>query len=436
MARRVKASDITKAHQDVMIKYLQLTPKKLSANPNVPEPRPIRCWEVRDEYVHVPLFFADKLEASHGILTDEVKGTRDCTFNFNRSLREYQEPLMVDAVKQLKEFNATTLWSHPGSGKTAMSMYLASAMSSDKPTLIVIPKVALIDSWVGTIADFTDATWYTVPDKKVDVDALMKAKVVICMDTRFHKLPPGYLNGIGVAIVDECHTFAKTQGRVLTVLSIVCDYIVLATATYVIESGMHRFLQCVAGKHYVRKEFKDPLRIVKVNTRINPTLPEAKIDLLRYRLIRHPDYNKWIIDIVKQYISTEKILILTWLTEHVEKLVEGLEAESIPVTSYFGDQKQYREDKVCVSTLAKVGFGFDEKYAAVDFSGIPFSAVILPLSIRDPAFYEQVIGRGMRSKNPLFITFIDSHFITRAHWKKNKEWIDNHAVDLKEISVT
>lgn len=437
MARRVLVKNVTPEHEEIITKQLLITPKKLSANPKVPEPRPLQCWNVFDECLHLPYLFYTKLNQRIPLeLHPEASGDHDCSFMFTGTLRDYQVPLMSEAANHLNEHGSTTLWTHPGSGKTAMGMYLASKKAHRKPTFIVIPKVALIRSWEGTVESFTDAQCYVVPDKKIDVQKLSAAKVVICMDTRFSKLPPGFMHNLGVVIVDECHTFAKTQGRILSILSMVAEYVILETATFEIENGMSKFLRFVAGNHNVRKEYTAPLRIVKVNTRINPKLPDPDIGVLRACLIRHPKYTEWIVKVIKMYVETEKILVLTWLTEQIEQLMPALAAAGIPATSYFGNQKQYYEDKVCVSTLAKTGFGFDEAHHAIDFSGIPFSAVLLPLSVKDSAFYEQVIGRGMRSTNPLFITFIDSHFITRAHWKKNLKWIESHNVKIeKEITL-
>ena len=437
MAKRVKVSEITKEQEIFITKHLTLTPKKLCSNPMVPEPRPLKCWNVFGDYLHLPYLFSSKMNERINIKVEpSPKGAVDCSFRFIKELRDYQTPLMEDAQEHLNMYGTGTIWTHPGSGKTAMGMYLAAKVTTDKPVLIVLPsKVALIKSWEGTVRFFTDATVYIV-GTRVDPVKLLASKVVICLDSRLKKLPLGFLDCIGVAIIDECHTFAKTQGRITTMLSVICDYLILMTATFMIENGMHRFLHLSAGHHHVRKEYTLPLRVLKVNTNVRPVLPEPDIGLLRYKLIRHEQYTGWIVKAIQKYIKTEKILVLTWLTEQIDILMLALKAADIPATSYFGSQKQYHEGEVCVSTLAKIGFGFDEAYCAIDFSGVPFSAILLPLSVKDPAFYEQVIGRGMRSSNPLFITFIDSHFMCKSHWKKNLEWINSHNVDLQEIDAT
>ena len=436
MARRVDVSTISSKEQDFIRKHLILTPKKLTRNPNIPDPRPFNCWTVSDGYVHLPYAFAGVFEKHMDMpLHKEPASERDYRYSFTKGLRDYQEPLMETALSQLESLHSTRLWTHPGSGKTAMSMYLASKVSGTKPTLIILPaKIALIKSWEGTVSNFTDARQYTV-GTKVDSNELYNAQVVICLDSRLDKLPDGYITSVGTLIVDECHTFAKTQGRIDSLLSVVCDYVILATATFTIENGMDRFLVFVAGHHHVRREYQEPIRMVKVNTHVNPKMEEPDIGVLRYKLIRDDRYTEWIVRAVKKYMPTENILILTWLTEQIDLLMPALEAAGIQATSYYGSQKQYIENQVCVGTLGKVGFGFDEAYAAVDFSGIPFSCIVLPLTVKDSAFYEQIIGRGMRSKNPLFVTFIDSHFITRAHWKKNAQWVETHNVELSEIEA-
>lgn len=442
MSRITRANSLTKEQEAFILKHLKVTPIKSSTNPRIPDPIPLICWFVKNGNVHLPFLFFEKMNKIVGplmeVANDEVNNIpKSLVYQFTTEPRDYQVQLLADSEQQLREHKTTRLWTHPGSGKTAMAMYLASKFTTNKPTLILLPsKTALIKSWEGTVSSMTDTTAYIVgTTKKLDIEQLYSSSVIICLDSRLNKLPDVFVKNIGVLIVDECHTFAKTQGRIDTLLSICPTYVILATATFEMDCGMHRFLVLVAGHHHVRKEYTNKIRIVKVNTRVNPVLSEPDIGILRYKLIRDDRYTGWVINAVKKYIAKEKILILTWLTEHIDNLMPALKSAGIPATSYFGNQVQYTENSVCVSTLSKIGFGFDEAHCAVNFSGIPFSAILLPLSVKDSSFYEQVIGRGMRTVNPLFITFIDSHFLTKSHWKKNLEWIKSHNVDLTEVDA-
>ena len=153
MARRMHVATITTEQQTFITTHLRITPKKLTKNPSIPNPKPLSCWTVVDGYIHLPYTFSDRFEKHMNVkMHTEESIDRDCRYTFTKELRDYQRVLMDTAVSQLEEHHTTRLWTHPGSGKTAMSMYLSSRVSTTKPTLIILPaKIALIKSWEGTV---------------------------------------------------------------------------------------------------------------------------------------------------------------------------------------------------------------------------------------------------------------------------------------------
>jgi superfamily II DNA or RNA helicase len=341
-------------------------------------------------------------------------------FSFTGVLRPHQAPIVAEATEHLDTYSTTTLWVYPGAGKTAMGMYLASAFTANKPVLICICKTALIDSWRGTVASFTNVAadeCYVVPVGAISPPKLEQAKVVICMDLRLKKLPVDFR--AGVCIIDEAHMWCKVPNRVQNVLSIMCEYVILETATFQLDNGMERFLTLVA--------------IVKVNTRVNPKIDgDNAIHEFRTKLLEHPDYNRYVLEQVRHF-GERKILILTWLRDHVASMAAYLAEHGVASSQFYGDMAAYKDENVIIGTFGKIGVGFDEVFLASGFNGQRVSVVILPLSVSDTAFFEQCLGRGFRCERPTIVLFIDSHFISANHWRKNQKWIDAHDVDLTEV---
>lgn len=446
MSVRFKHEYLSKDQEKLLEKHLTLTPRKTSKNPNIPAPVPIRCYRVDGEYIHVPFLYFSKFKEKYEFSgpADDTINDSTCesddvcnkSFRFTGVLREHQAPIVAEATEHLDTHKTATLWVYPGAGKTAMGMCLASTFTVNRPVLICICKTALIDSWRGTVASFTDIAaheCYTVPVGAVNPQKLAQAKAVICMDLRLKKLPPHFR--AGVCIIDEAHMWCKVPNRVQNVLAIMCEYVILETATFQLENGMDRFLTLVAGHHHVRRDYPGRLTIVKVNTRVNPKIDsDNAIHEFRTKLLEHPDYNGYVLQQVRRF-SEHKILILTWLRDHVASMAAYLAQHGIASTQFYGDMTAYKDENVVVGTLGKIGVGFDEVFLASEFNGRRVSVVILPLSVSDTAFFEQCLGRGFRCDHPTIVLFIDSHFISTNHWRKNMKWIDTHDVKLIEMAA-
>lgn len=434
MAKRIPVSSITKEYEELIDKNLILLPKKTSFSPLIPDHIPLKCYDVIDGYVHIPFLFYYKLCSKFGVpVTNDAVSGKECAFNFTGKLRDYQEPLIKSAISQLTEHSTTSLWLPPGYGKTAMGMYLGSNFTTNKPMLIAICKTPLIRSWEGTVREFTDASMYIVPTGTIDLVKLRAAKVIIAMDTRLKKLPSDFR--AGVVIIDEAHMWVSGTNRIMCVLRMVCDYVILESATPELKNGMNRLLTLIAGKHNVSSDYTVAVKLIKVNTRINPKLEtENSIHELRTKIMLSDGYTDHIIHQVKQF-PNEKVLVLTWMCKHVSMIMEKLTENNIPAIDYFGNKKGYIDQNVIVGTLQKVGVGFDEIFLASEYNGKRISVVILPMSIKDLSFFTQAIGRTFRSDSPTFVLFIDSHFICKSHWKQNLIWVNKHNVKIDEFNA-
>lgn len=426
MAQRVDVAVLTDVHE-TYLQALVLTPKRTTQSKDVPPPKKLRCYHVEEKYLHLPFKYADKVQAHVALpLATPTTGTGAGCWCFVGTLREHQVAITTEALSQLQVHRSTTLWLYPGCGKTAMGAYLGSHLPRTKPLLVSICRTALVESWCETFRQFTNARVYVVPTGAADLAAIRAADVLICMTTRQAKLPPDIRRGIGTYIVDEAHMFCETQARITGVLEIVCEHLILETATYTRLSRMHRFLDLVSGLHYVKRVYPFPFRVHKINIRmdINLSVPANAnlIDAYRNLLISRPEYNEVVLDRIRAHRG-RKVLVMTWLVAHVELLSTMCTQRNIPHATFYGSKDSYNDSDVIIATLGKTGVGFDEVFKVIGYNGSRISAVILPLTIKDPNFFYQCLGRAMRADTPVFDVIVHQHNITRKHWSYNHEAI-------------
>lgn len=423
MAKRVAVASLQDAHQKYL-EMLNLTPVATSASQ--PPPKKLRCYLMQGNQVHIPRKFFDKLNlAVPFAVPPHVTGNPNDAdkWVFTGQLRIYQIPVATECLKHLAEHASATLWLYPGFGKTAVGAFLAAQLPKARKLLVMVCRTALIESWAETFRQFTNSRVYIVPTGALDEAKLLLADVVICMNTRVSKLPLTVRHNIGTFILDEAHMFCETQARIETVLDILCDYVILETATYTRLSDMHRFLKLVAGTHYVRRDYPHAFTINKILVTMPISLhvpPGGNLmDIYRNTLISRAEYNQVILRRVRAH-EGRKILIMTWLVHHLEILSDLFTSEGISHARYFGSQDSYVDSQVIVATLHKTGVGFDEIFKVMNYNGSRISVVILPLSIKDPNFFLQCLGRGMRAEDPMFDIILHDHGIAKRHWDMNQ----------------
>jgi len=411
----------------------ELTFKPIVAT-DKPELSPIIAMRRFNEKTIVPFFWA----ISNGLYSqpESIKRLKiENELFFNGNLRSDQIEICLQAEEQLHQFKTTTLWVYPGAGKTVMGLFLALKFRDTRQILIALTSTTLITSWKGTIEQFCpNASTFVVPPttlSKKQMDQLEKADIIICLDGRIHHLPEKILNDIGVLIVDEAHTWCNTQRRVDNLLSIRPRYIILETATFLKDNGMHRLLHVIAGTHHIRREFNQKVIVTRVLTDLKVAekmTDKSNISLFRQLLVNHPDYNQLIYDQILKKLP-QKILVLTWLTSHVESLYSFLLSKNICVSCMYAHKKNYDECDVLIGTIGKIGVGFDEKTICNNFNGKRLSVVLLPLSIKDNALLEQCLGRALRSDSAEFVLFIENHYLSMNHWRKNYNWFCNRNIN-------
>lgn len=437
MAIRINISDFTDTQKNLIRQHLIHQPeesyimsrakKRYGGMMTHNEKEDFQLFETNGNEIWLPMTFAC------GLLN------RDCFEHrkfpvidlvFNGNLREKQEIVVKEAKEHLEKYNTTTLWLHPGFGKTILGSYLACFLKHK--TIVVHTMAVLNNQWYSAFSDFTNAKIWIVGEKKIE-----DPDVVICMDTRLIKLEDDFISQFGVLIIDEAHEWCSTQNRISKLLRFQPKYIIVESATIEKADKMEKVIRCIAGEHHIRRDYEKEFNALIIKTNYIPevvkTIHGTNMDALRKELARNERRNNIISDIVKNN-PEYKILIVSWLVEHCELLYNKL-SEYNNVSSFYGNAKKYNDARVIIGTYKKVGTGFDEALACANWDGKRINLVIMTMLVKDTNFFEQVVGRGLRAEMPNFILLIDDNKTLERHLTENRRWLKNHNCHIRKIHL-
>lgn len=381
---------------------------------------PVNFYLVDDTNIILPYSYAKCIKPEFLQYQFNKQPTLDLSFNPNLDLYEVQKPIAYAALEQLKMYNTTTLNVFTAFGKTVVTSWLTCMIKG--LTLILLTREPLIKQWKSTYEEFTNATGkiWVVGETPPQV-----ASVIICMDGRFDKLPKAYVRNIKTVVIDEAHEFC-TPSRVSCLLGTTPSYVIAATATLNRTDKMESMIYAICGLHKVFKISDKPFIVTKYHTGISVPIKHNKQGdtdwtSLVTDLCNVPERNGLILELIRMNPG-EKILVLSLRNNHVKLLHQYLLMMGEQVDFMVGNKKRYRDSRVLVGGIKKIGTGFDEKAACDDFNGIRISLLFIVGGIRSTELLEQVAGRVFRSEFPKIIHFVDNMSITENQWRDNEKW--------------
>jgi len=113
---------------------------------------------------------------------------------------------------------------------------------------------------------------------------------------------------------------------------------------------------------------------------------------------------------------THKIVILTGYVNHTKLLHKTLEDLGESVDYLCGNKKNYKNSRVLIGTIDKIGTGFDEESFCDDFNDVKINLGILAHSIASKKLLEQSVGRVFRASFPNIFHLVDDDNTIQRHW--------------------
>lgn len=355
---------------------------------------------------------------------EHMKIINDNKPEFKATLRDYQVPQCLEAWQHLQTFGTTILGLPPGEGKTLIGIWLAYMCGF--MFVVIVPRHKLLEQWMITInmciPDLAKFIW--IPGENDPPSSGVPAGI-LCLNTRVLNVPEHYRKYVGTVIFDEAHMLS-TPSNVDALLYFHPRYAILETATLERGNHMHKMMTLITGEHGIFKISTKPYKIYNIDV---PVLVEevmnkegiSYVDLVK-NLAADNNYNAIILDIIKTNLN-RKYIVLTRLTEHANNLSNWLNQMGISSDTLVGSKTKYKDSKVLVGNIGKIGTGFDEATGCEDFGGITSDVLFILPSVREWQAFEQFRGRVMRNPNPIVIWLNVKNKTIRNHFSGLKDWM-------------
>lgn len=452
MSLAIQRSGLTKEQETFISKHLTLVPvrddfmsKKFNFQPKSNDGT-VQFWKAEKDVVHLPLLFASAMFKKYPDPNTYPNAKMTFTGMLIKDEKKDQPAAMLEAWGHLQQFGTTTLSLYTGFGKTALGACAACALG--KVVLITFTMTTLMKQWADTFRKFTTARIWVygecprneVPHWSEDTTE-PPVDVIICMVERVPNIPKHIRDQVGTLILDEAHLLC-VPSAVPMFMSLHPCYIIAETATLERDDDMHSMIVAVAGSHSVYRESKTPFNVFKVETNTTPDTSLNKLEGAKGWLDRETNVTQNLrrLTIISQLAThaypEDAVLILTRHVPHAKAIAAMLRSNGIDVQEYHSDMTSFKECRVLVGTVSKIGTGFDQESQCSNFSGRRFRILIIASSIKKKTQVVQCIGRVIfRCQNPVVLHLVDNYKTYKGHWREVEKIYKSRNGIIQKISI-
>lgn len=398
-------------------------------------------YKLSDTRIYLPKWYGIK---NYGSTKSIVKDGVDANLMFNGELKDHQIDFCDKVLEELNTKNSCIACSTTGSGKTTISLWLASKIK--KRTLIIVHKEFLMNQWIERIKQFIpSASIGIIRQDKCEIDNDIIIGMIQTIVKR--EYPPKTFDSVHFIIYDEIH-HCGAQGFSQVFSKIGSKTALGLSATPERSDGLTKVIEWFLGsiiKNEIVSEIEKPVIkfvVAEYGSKIVPKFNfkgTLNAPNLINQLVIDPIRNKQIVnEIINLNKEGRKILVLSGRREHCEFLSNevGKINDKIVTGLYLGSMKKEHLD---TSNKAEVIFAtYDMASEAYDN---PDLDTLIMATGRTKI--EQSVGRILRKKNklhPLVVDFTDIEFFgyqakSRKQYYKKKGYVYGSVMHMRMSST-